>query len=68
MKYLIIDEDGGMEQSNKEPDQELLERVEGAGVKLLRCEHGVFQEAVIERLEAEGDDEEDEYGLDWEAV
>lgn len=62
MKYLHQFEDGSMNQTSAEPTQEELQQVAEGTNQILRFEHGVFEQAVVEEEEilVESEDEEDE--------
>lgn len=62
MKYLHIDEDGELYQTNSEPTQGELEAALNSYLTILRFENGFFEraEVVEEDVLVEGEDEESE--------
>lgn len=68
MSYLRIEEDGEQNEQQSEPGQEDLMQVEQGTLSLIRYYNGHFERAVVNLLEAEGEEEEDEYELGWERI
>lgn len=64
--YLMITEDGEVKQIAEDLDNDQLEAVAGGGVRVFRCEEGLFSEMLVEAEEVSDDEYEDEEEEDFE--